>query len=238
MTIYKWYAKFAGALIIIGYLTYEIPEMMIMQPIAEASDPLEAVAADLTRLMIGALIMAINSLAVVGISLFLYPVLKQHSESIALSYAGTRLFESIVLIGGVVCLLLLVPLSQEYVQADAGDAASLQALATMVIYGDFLAYHIAMVGLAVGSLPFCYLLYQSRLVPRVISILGLIGYPALLMLMVAEIFAFDIQPSLYILYVPGGLFEIGLALWLIAKGFNSSALAPKDSLSNVPEPAR
>ena len=110
-----------------------------------------------------------------------------------------------------------------------------QAVGSMAVQGDFFAYHIAMIGLSVGSLPLCYLLYQTKLVPRLIPIFGLIGYPALLVLMVVEIFGAGIGPILYMLYIPGAIFELGLALWLIARGFNSTAVGSKDSSPIVAE---
>lgn len=236
----KTATRVAGALIILGYATYGIPDGTLLQPLLGTSDPLASVSANTMQLTLGALIMAINSVAVVGISVLLYPTLKQHSEWIAISYIGTRIFESIVMIGGIISLLLLVPLSQEYVQASAADASSIQVLGTMAIQGNFLAYHIAMMGLAIGSLPFCYLLYQTKLVPRVISVLGLIGYPAVLTLMLVEVFSIGVGvgPTLYTLYIPGMMFELGLALWLIGKGFNSSAIVSENSSPIAPEPVK
>jgi hypothetical protein len=175
--------------------------------------------------------MAINAAAVVGIGVLLFPLLKQHNETIALGYLVTRVFEAIFLMVGIICLLLLVPLSQEYAQAGAADASSLQAVSTLALAGNDLAYQIAMIGLSIGSLPFCYVLYQSKLVPRFISLLGLIGYPALLILMVIETFGLGVGPAIYILIVPGMMFEIGFALWLLVKGFDSTTIASESATS-------
>lgn len=237
-TANKTTARIVGALIIVGYAVYGIPEGTILQPILGASDLLTNVAAHTTQLTTGALIMAINSFAVVGIGVLLFPILKQHNETIALGYLVTRVFEALLMMVGIIGVLLLVPLSQEYVQATAADTASLQAISTVALAGNDLAYQIAMIGLSIGSLPFCYLLYQSQLVPRVISLLGLAGYPALLILMVIETFGFGGGPAVYILIVPGMLFEIGLALWLIIKGFDSSTIASEsaNSLPQVQDP--
>lgn len=230
-------ARLAGALILLGYVTYGIPQVTHTGPLLDASDPLAAVAANSTRLTIGALVMAINSAAVVGIGVLLYPVLKRHDELIALGYVLTRVFEGIVLIGGIVGLLSLVPLSQEYVQASSADPASMQAISEVVVHGNSLAYHVAMIGLAIGSLPFCYLLYRSNLVPRSIPLLGLIGYPALLLLMVIDIFGIGFGSILYVLYLPGAVFEIGLALWLVARGFDTAERVSMDPATAVTEPA-
>lgn len=235
---YRWNARIVGVLIILGYLTYGIPQGTHIQPLTTAADPLAAIAANPTQLILGALIMAINSAAVIGISLFIYPIVRQYNKTVAVGYVATRIFESIVMVGGIISLLLLVPLSQEYVHASGTAASSFQALGLMAIQGDFFAYHIAMIGLSIGSLPFCYLLYKIRLVPRSISIFGLIGYPALLVLMVVEIFGAGIGPILYMLYIPGAVFEIGLALWLIAQGFNSTGVGPQDSSPILAEVAK
>ena len=237
-TTNKTPARFAGALIIVGYLTYGIPDGALIQPLLGTSDPLASIAENTIQLTIAALLMAINCAAVIAISLFVYPTIKQHNETIALGYIGTRIFESILMMGGIISLLLLVPLSQEYVQANVADASSLQALGTLAVQGNFFAYHIAMIGLAIGSLPLCYLLYQTKLVPRVISLFGLIGYPALLILMVIEIFGSGIGQVLYTLYIPGAIFELGIAVWLIIKGFNSPAIVSKDSPPTIADPAK
>lgn len=225
---YRWSARIVGVLIILGYLTYGVPQGTHIQPLTTAADPLAAIAANPTQLTVGALIMAINSAAVIGISLFIYPIVRQYNETVAVGYVATRVFESIVMVGGIISLLLLVPLSQAYVQASGVAASSLQAVGLLAVQGDFFAYHIAMIGLSIGSLPLCYLLYQTQLVPRVIPIFGLIGYPALLMLMTVEILGAGSGP-IYLLYIPGAVFEIGLALWLIARGFNSTDVGSRDS---------
>ncbi|WP_224450585.1 DUF4386 domain-containing protein [Haloprofundus salilacus] len=234
----KMFAKIAGALIILGYLTYGIPDGALIQPLLGTSDPLASISENTMQLTIAALIMAVNSAAVIGISLFLYPTIKQHNETIALGYIGTRIFESILMMGGIISLLLLVPLSQEYVQASSADVAVLQFLGTLAVQGNFYAYSIAMSGLAIGSLPLCYLLYQTRLVPRTISVFGLIGYPALLIMMVVEIVGSGVGPILYTLYIPGAIFELGIAVWLIVKGFNSTTIVSKNPSPIDAEPAK
>lgn len=226
---YRWNARIVGVLILLGYLTYGIPQGTHIQPLTTATDPLAAIAANPIQLTLGALIMAINSAAVIGINLFIYPIVRQYNETVAVGYVATRIFESIVMVGGIISLLLLVPLSQEYVHASGAAASSFQAVGLMAARGDFFAYHIAMIGLSIGSLPFCYLLYKTRLVPRSISIFGLIGYPALLVLMVVEIVGAGSGSILYLLYIPGAIFEIGFALWLIARGFTSIIVGSRGS---------
>jgi hypothetical protein len=88
--------------------------------------------------------------------------------------------------------------------------------------GNFYAYQIAMMVLGIGSLFFCYVLYQAKLIPRFMSAWGFVGYTALAVGAVLELFGFKVG----LFYsIPGGLFELALPIWLVIKGFSSSALA-------------
>ena len=78
-----------------------------------------------------------------------------------------------------------------------------------------------MFALGLGSLAFCYLLYQTNLIPRWLAALGFVGYAALMIGALLEIFG---HSALLALSIPGGLFEIILPLLLFARGFNSPAV--------------
>ena len=83
-----------------------------------------------------------------------------------------------------------------------------------------------MIALGLGSLPFCYLLYKSRLIPRWLSGLGFIGYVALLTSALLEVFGYSAGMTLYL---PGALFELIFPIWLIAKGFNLPSIASESA---------
>ena len=72
------------------------------------------------------------------------------------------------------------------------------------------------------------LLYRSQLVPRWIAVLALIGYPMLFAGCILDLFdVTDVTKGAGLIAVaPGGLFELILPIWLLAKGFNSSSQAP------------
>jgi hypothetical protein len=180
-----------------------------------------------TQVTSGMLLELLNCAAVVGIAVMLYPILKKHNENIAIGYVAFRIIEAVILIAGSICSLLLITLSQEYIEAGAPDASYFQAIGALAIKGKYLTFQLAMIVLGLYSLLFCYLLYQSRLVPRLISVFGLIGYASLLTSALLEIFGYN--PSM-LLFVPGALFEILLPIWLIVKGFNSPAIA---SISDI-----
>jgi hypothetical protein len=214
-----------GVLILLGYLAYG-PATAVIEAMLGAADSLSALAASPTQLGILAISMLVNSGAVVAIGVLMFRVAKPHGEGIALGYLGTRIFESIVMSVGIVFLLLQIPLAREAAEAGAAGVASLQVLSALSSEANFYAYQIAMIGLGVGSVPFWFLIYRSRLVPRPLAALGIIGYAVFAGGAVLEILG--VEAGL-ILSIPGGLFEVAVAIWLIAKGFGPPVNVPRPS---------
>jgi hypothetical protein len=222
MNTEKRTARIVGALFLTALVTYGVGNGLIESTIA-APDYLNNVSANEIQLIVGGLLELINSAAVVGIAVLLLPILKLHSKNVAFGYLGFRIIEAAILIVGVISALLLITISQEYVQAGAPDDSYFQTLGTLATEEYYLAYQTAVIFLGLGSLPFCYLLYQSKLVPRFLSVLGFIGYALLIIAMSLEIFGIDNLTM--ILGLPVFLFEIVFAIWLIVKGFSASAIA-------------
>jgi len=145
----------------------------------------------------GSVMMLLNSVAVVAIGALMLPVLRPQAPAVAVGYLATRIFEGGFLAVGAVALLM----------ASAGT--------------NFLAYNIAMAGLGIGSLFFCVALYRSRLVPRFLAVWGFVGYASFAAGCFLELAG--VAGAGLISTVPGGLFEIFFAIWLIARGFGSTA---------------
>jgi hypothetical protein len=163
-----------------------------------------------TQLRLGAMLMLLNSVAVIGIGLVIFPILEQHHKTIARIYLTSRIAEGILLAVGVLSLLSLIPMSLN------SDTSSLQVLAALAIKNNFFAYQIAMILLGIGSLFFCALLFQTKLIPRFMTAWGFLGYIALLSGAILEIFGFQVGLMFSVL---GGLFELTLPIWLLVKGF-------------------
>jgi hypothetical protein len=129
--------------------------------------------------------------------------------------------------GGKRSPLLLITLSQEYVKAGAPDASSFQTLGAVLIALRLWSWRLIYIINGVATLILAYLLYQSKLIPRSISVLGLIGGAVLLAgTSLAMLGLTDVDQGAGMLAVlPGGLFEFILPIWLFVKGFNSTAIA-------------
>jgi hypothetical protein len=213
-------ATMVGVLFLVATVTFMIGSGLI-DSVLNSPEYLNNVYPDRTTVIVGMFFELINSVAVVGIAMLMFPILKQHNEAIALGYYGSRIIESAILIVSVIGALILIPLSQEYITAGATGDSYYQTIGTLAIKGHDTAFELAMLVLGLGSLMFCYLLYTSKLIPRWISVIGLIGYVALLASSCLGIFGVDVG---MILYIPGALFEIIFPIWLIVKGFNINAI--------------
>ena len=182
-------------------------------------DYLTAVAANENQVLIGVLFMLTLVTSVVAIPIMMFPIFKKHSESLALGYVGARIFEGIadVVVYGISPLLLLT-LSQEFVNAGAPVASYFQTSGALLLAVYDWSNVLENFPYALGGLIFNYLWYKSKLIPRWLSVWGLIG--ATLMLATGLLRMFD--PSLLYLVFLIFVQEMVLAVWLIAKGFNSS----------------
>jgi hypothetical protein len=200
-----------------------------------APDYLISVYPNRTQVVIGVLISFILGLAVVGIAVLLFPILKKHNEPLALGYVSIRTAEFAILLVWSISPLLLVTLSQEYIKAGDPDASNFQTLGAVLIALRYWAWRSVYILNGVLTLMLAYLLYQSKLVPRSISVLGLIGGAVLLLGTSLAMFGLiDVDQGAGMLVVlPGGLFELILPIWLIVKGFNSSTIASQSAKTDI-----
>ena len=179
------------------------------------------------QVIIGALFELIMAFAIAGTAIMIYPILKKKNGALALGYAGARIIEGILFIVGVIGLLLLVTLSQEFVKAGAPDASYFQSSGALLLAVRDWGGMLGSIVLGLGALILNYLLFQSKLVPRWLSIWGLIGAPLALAEGLLSMFGVvgPFSTTAVLLNLPIAVNEMVLAIWLISKGFNSSAIA-------------
>jgi hypothetical protein len=211
--------------IIVGvlFITALLSSMLsgqFLESINEA-DYLTAVSASEKQVLIGVLFMVALTISVVSIPLMMFPILKKYNESLALMYIGARIFEGFFDIVIAIGQLLLLTLSREYVNAVAPVASYFQTSGALLLALNEWASVVENFPYSLGALIFYYLLYRSKLIPRWLSGWGLIG--ATLMIATGLWRMYD--PSMIFLAIPLILNELVLAVWLITKGFNSSAIA-------------
>ena len=170
--------------------------------------------------IIGGILEIIVALAGIGTAVVLFPVLKRQNEGAALGLVAYRILESSTIFVGVTFLLSIVSLRQ----AGAGADALVISHALAILYDRIFllgqSFFPAICDLLLG-----FLLYRSRLVPRGLSLIGIVGGPVLIVGYLAVMFGLVGQHSSLagLSAVPVALFEFSLGVWLIVKGFNPTA---------------
>lgn len=222
MKSYRKTAILVGILFITATAASIVGSLIILDPILSAPNYLVTVSENEMQVIAGVLIDGINSLAVVGIAVLMFPVLKKQHENAAQGYVGFRILESAILLIGSISLLSLVSLSQETVQETAAEASYLQTLGDLLLAASDWAQMLgAMIVFSLTALILNYSLYQSKLVPRSLSIWGIVG--AILMFAAGLLSVFGLgylSPISVLLGLPMALQEMVFAVWLIVKGFN------------------
>jgi hypothetical protein len=174
-----------------------------------------------TAVLVGGVLEVIVALAGIGTAVVLYPVLKRQNEGAALGLVGSRVLEAAGILAGVACLLSIVSLRQT--GAGTGALATGQTLA--VLYDRIFLLSQSLMPV-VNDLLLGFLLYQSRLVPRVLPLLAFIGAPLLLASDLAVLFGLVDRVSALpgIAALPVALFEFSLGVYLTVKGFKPSPI--------------
>jgi len=211
-------ALVAGLLYVITFVS--IPTLVLYGPVLSDPNYIVGPGPD-TPVIIGAILEVIVALAGVGTAVVLYPVVKRQNEAAALGFVGSRTLEGAAIVAGVVSLLSLVTLRQA--GAGAGALATGQALAASYNWFFLLGQSLMPV---VNALLLGSLLYRSRLVPRILPLVGLIGAPILLASDIAVLFGLwdRISAPSGLLALPIALWEFSLGVYLIVKGFKPSPI--------------
>ena len=214
-------ARTVGVLFLAAMVGSLVGGVVFVEPYLAAPDYLMAVSENQTRVIVGVFLGLINGLAVLGIGVLMFSILRAYDERTALGYLGLRIVESVFCCVIVISPLSLTTLSQAYVRAGASDASYYQAAGALSIaQRASVAGLLIPVFLGLGALVFYRALYQFRLVPRFISIWGFVGAVLILAMNVLLTFGVDIGDVGLALALPIILNEIVLGIWLIVKGFN------------------
>jgi hypothetical protein len=180
----------------------------------------------------GALILFIGGACGAGIAISLYPVLKKFNAGLALGAVGFRISEGVLRIVAVCFMLLIITLSQQFVQAGAPDSSYFQTLGVLLFAGYRWVGNVgSLLAFSIGALLYYVIFYRTKLVPRWISVWGLVA--AILTMVACALATVGLIPVMgteqAVLALPMLPQELVFAAWLIAKGFNPSVIASKSA---------
>ncbi|ASS68165.1 MULTISPECIES: DUF4386 domain-containing protein [unclassified Paenibacillus] len=223
----KTASKIVGVLFILAAVTSIIGGLILYKPILNDPDYLVQGSAHANEVVLGAVMELILVISAVGTATTMFPFLRKFNETIALWHVCFRFLEAIVITVGVISVLSLLALSQDYVAAGSPDIASYQVSGTLLkAVHDYTFLLGPNFFLGINTMMYSYIFYKSKLVPRFIPILGLTGSALIFLAALLEMFGVIDQVSAWgaILALPIFANEMTLAVWLITKGFNGSAV--------------
>jgi len=216
-------ARIAGVLFIVATAASLLSVAFLGS--AGSADYLTNMAADEGSVTVGVLLRFIAAFASAAIAVSLYPVLRRYRQGLALGSVAFRLIEGTFYALGAVSVLLLLTLSQEFVKTG-GDPAYFSQSGTLLKALDDWAGLAGILAFYMGGLLYYRVFYQTRLVPRWLAAWGVggvvLGAAAALLVLFGV--TGSMSPVQIALNAPIGLQEMVLAVWLIAKGFNASAV--------------
>ena len=224
----RHHARAAGIFYLLTFLS-SIPALILIGPILNDASYVTSAGQD-TRVLWGCLLDSVNALTAVGSAVAVYAVVKRQNGSMALGFVTSRLVEAAVVMIGVVSLLAVVTMRQDFAGSGA-DASSLTVTANALVDVRNWTFLFGPGLMPVfNALLFGTLLYRSRLVPRIIPTVGLIGAPLLLAAFLAVLFGGIEQVSsvAFVLTVPIAAWELTVGLWMTFKGFRPEAVAALD----------
>lgn len=213
-------ARTFGIAFLIGYISYGLG-FGLLNTIINSSNSLAVIFSSKNQVIFeAAIMMAVFAPVNIVLGVIMTPIFKRFNQPLAYGYLSSAIASTVLLILGAIFLLLLVPLSEEFVKVGSGDTKNFDLLFVLFKKANFFSYQIAMVIWGIGGLIFSYLLFKSKLVPQWLSVWGLIGYVIFISGAIFALFGISID---VILDIPGGLFELFLSFWLIIKGFDFSS---------------
>jgi len=218
MTSFRKTALAGGLLYLLTFIS-SIPAAILVGPAINDPSYVTGAGAD-QQVALGLVLELVNVISCLGCAIALFSVIRRQDEGLAIGYVATRSFEAATITVGVLSLLAVTSLRQQ--GAVSGDPASLVPVASalvavrswaMTIGPNMAAFNAVMLGTA---------LFRSRLVPRAIPALGMIGAPILIAFVVGTILGVTGPGTVFqvIAVMPFFIWELVLGLWLTFKGFN------------------
>lgn len=223
---YRKIAILVGVLFITATVATSL-SILLTTPILDAPDYLTNISAHATQIVLAALLMFIDAIAVAGIAIAIYPVLKKHNEILALGYVGARIVESVFFIFYVIILLSIMTVGQDFVTAAASEVSHFQTIGNslMAVFDWTFTLGYGLI-FTLSALILNYALLKSKLVPLWLAVFGIIGALISLTMNLLKLYSIELPEILDIVIA---VQEMVLAVWLIVKGFNVSLIDSKSA---------
>jgi len=161
----------------------------------------------------------ITAVGIIFLGAVLFLALRERNEKTALVALGFYVLEAALLAASRIAAFLLLSISQEYV--SAGHRPDLLATAMLALESMDSGYTLLMLPFCLGAILFYYLFYKTRIIPRVLSLWGLIAVSLVLIGTLFSVCGHEVPFVIYLPYVP---FEFVIGVWILVKGINEQGV--------------
>jgi hypothetical protein len=229
-------ARIFGVLFALTFVT-SIAALLLYDPVLNDADYILGAGAD-TRVQLGALCEIFLAITNIGTAVVLWPIARRQSETLALGFVASRIVESVVIVVGLISLLSVVTLRDDFAGAGADAGTLTIAGKSLVAIHDWTfllgpGFCVGVNGLLLG-----YLFYRSGLVPRWIAMFGVVGGPLIFASAIAVLLGAYKQTGVHFVFsIPEIVFEASITVYTIAKGFKASPILDDSRYARVSEAA-
>jgi len=221
MNTHRRTAILVGIFFIIGTVA-GVLSVVFLGHFMEDPDYLANIAANENKIILGALLILTMGLALTMVPVLLYPIFKKYNHALALGAVVFRgALEAVVYMAQAILWLMLLTLSQEFRLAGSSETVMFQHLGALFMHTDTWLAHLLSIVFSLGALMIYWIFYRTKLIPRWLSIWGLVGGLLYFVSPMTGLFGLDLG----FLMLPLALQEMVMALWLIVKGLDQTALA-------------
>ena len=217
MKSYKDLGKIAGVLFLDNLIPYVIAQMIILDGLFYVPDYLEVLSSNRTRIGIAVLLQFISIIAMLAFAVHMYSILRKFGNKLSLGYLGLRFVEFGIIVYSIIKQLSLFEYSQLVKDIKFNELPLSQLLADSMLQELQWIGVMYMLVYVIHCVIFYHLLFKSNLVPKIISIGGLIVTFVAFTNIINHLF--NLNFGGFFLFAPSGIVELILAFWLLLKGF-------------------
>lgn len=220
-------ATLAAGLFYIATFVFSIPALALYDGVVNDGNFVLGAGGD-QGVLWGGLLEILTALTCIGTAVAIYPIIKRFGPGRAVGFVASRTLEAAMIFTGVLAVLAIYTLRQDFAGADATTLTTTAGALVAVKDWTFLLGPGVMA--SINALCFASILYQSRLVPRWMPTLGLVGAPLLLMSCTAVLFgAWEQVSSIALLFtLPIAAWEFSVGTYMTFKGFKTPMVSERD----------
>lgn len=225
-------AYVVGVLFVITYITSIAAKFSLYPPFLDNADYILGSGED-TKVLWGAVAEMVLIFANIGTAVALYPVLKRRFPALSLGFVTARVMESVFIAVGILAVLTLVTMRQDFSGATGAEGTALATVGHTLVTLQEWTFNLGpgvVVGVGNGII-LGYMMYRTGLVPRAMAMLGLVGGPLIVLSGTAVILGIIEAGSAVhnLAVIPEFLWELSFGVYLIVKGFRPSAVTDESS---------